>query len=106
MQSGQEFHSWIAQQPEIGADDAESCTLYEHPHLFGICHWRKRRHAWPGLDFLGGVMTKLQAAGYTNITKLKADDGRWEGKGLRNGVLMEFHVDPRSGALTKEKVED
>ena len=48
----------------------------------------------------------FRAAGYTNITGLKADDGHWEGKGVKNGKIMEFHVDPRSGALTKEEIDD
>ena len=40
--------------------------------------------------------------GYTSITELEADDGRWEGEGMKNGVKMEFHVDPKTGVITKE----
>lgn len=62
----------------------------------------------PGTDWITQeqVTQKLTAAGYTNITGLKADDGHWEGKGVKNGKIMEFHVDPRSGALTKEEIDD
>jgi hypothetical protein len=62
----------------------------------------------PGADWITKeqVTQKLTAAGYTNITGLKADDGQWEGKGVKNGKIMEFHVDPHSGALTKEKLDD
>ncbi len=62
----------------------------------------------PGADWITKeqVTQKLTAAGYTNITGLKADDGHWEGKGVKNDKIMEFHVDPRSGALTKEEIDD
>lgn len=62
----------------------------------------------PGTDWITQeqVTQKLTAAGYTNITGLKADDGHWEGKGVKNGKIMEFHVDPHSGALTKEEIDD
>ena len=62
----------------------------------------------PGADWMSKekVMEKLGAAGYTNVTGLQADDGYWEGKGVKNGKIMEFHVDPKSGALTKEKLDD
>jgi hypothetical protein len=62
----------------------------------------------PGSDWMTRekVTEKLTAAGYSNITGLEADDGHWEGKGTKNGKIMEFHVDPHSGALTKEDVDD
>ena len=62
----------------------------------------------PGSDWMTKeqVMQKLSTAGYTNITGLEADDGHWEGKGTKNGKIMEFHVDPHTGALTKEEIDD
>ncbi|WP_409565129.1 PepSY domain-containing protein [Methylobacterium sp. J-090] len=59
----------------------------------------------PGADWMPAeqVKQKLMDAGYSSITELEADDGHWEGEGLKNGVKMEFHVDPRTGAITKEK---
>lgn len=61
----------------------------------------------PGTDWLpkAEVIKKLEAAGYSNITGLEADDGHWEGKGVKNGTIMEFHVDAHTGALTKEEVD-
>lgn len=58
----------------------------------------------PGADWLtkDQVMQKLTAAGYSNVRGLEADDGHWEGKGTKNGQVLEFHVDPHSGAFTKE----
>jgi len=62
----------------------------------------------PGADWMPKekVMEKLGAAGYTNVTGLQADDGDWEGKGVKNGQITEFHVDPHSGAFTKEEVDN
>jgi hypothetical protein len=62
----------------------------------------------PGPDWMSPeqVTQKLEAAGYSNITGLEADDGHWEGKGVKNGKIMEFHVDPKSGAITKEEADN
>jgi hypothetical protein len=59
----------------------------------------------PGPDWMPAeqVKQKLMDAGYTSITELEADDGHWEGEGVKNGVKMELHVDPKTGAVTKEK---
>lgn len=59
----------------------------------------------PGPDWIPAdqVTQKLKDAGYSSITELEADDGHWEGEGVKNGVKMEFHVDPKTGAITKEK---
>lgn len=59
----------------------------------------------PGPDWIPAeqVRQKLMEAGYTSVTELEADDGHWEGEGVRNGVKMEFHADPRTGAVTREK---
>ena len=49
----------------------------------------------------------LKAAGYTQITKIEADDGHWEGEGLKaDGKRYEFHVDPQSGAITKDELDN
>jgi hypothetical protein len=62
----------------------------------------------PGKDWITveQAKSKLQAAGYTNVTKIEADDGHYEGVGVKNGQVYEFHVDPHSGKLTKDKVKD
>ncbi|HML27581.1 MAG TPA: PepSY domain-containing protein [Hyphomicrobium sp.] len=62
----------------------------------------------PGADWMPKeqVTQKLEAVGYSNITGLHADDGHWEGKGVRNGTITEFHVDPHTGALLKEEVDE
>ena len=46
---------------------------------------------------------KLMATGYTSITEFEADDGHWEGEGVKNGATMQFHADPKTGAILSEK---
>jgi hypothetical protein len=62
----------------------------------------------PGPDWLTAaqITQKLEAAGYTNITGLVADDGHWEGKGVKAGKIVELHVDPHTGAVTKEEIDN
>jgi hypothetical protein len=59
----------------------------------------------PGADWMPfeQVVQKIKEAGYTQISELKADDGRWEGEGMKNGRKMEFHADPKTGVITSEK---
>jgi hypothetical protein len=63
---------------------------------------------WPGTDWMSRdkIVQRLQGLGYTNITELEADDGHWEGKGLKNGRVMEFHADPHTGIVIREKQDD
>ena len=48
-------------------------------------------------------MSKVKAAGYSSVFSIEPDDGHWEGKGVKNGRVHEFHVDPRTGAITKDQ---
>jgi hypothetical protein len=59
----------------------------------------------PGPDWMPAeqVKQKLVAAGYSDIYELEADDGRWEGEGLKAGQRLEFHADARTGAILSEK---
>lgn len=59
----------------------------------------------PGPDWMPAeqVRQKLMDSGYTSISELEADDGHWEGEGVKNGVKMEFHVNAMTGEITKEK---
>lgn len=52
------------------------------------------------------VIEQVLKAGYTQVTKIEADDGRWEGEGVKNGKRMEFHADPKTGVITFEKLDD
>ncbi|UFW45414.1 MULTISPECIES: PepSY domain-containing protein [Bradyrhizobium] len=77
--------------------------------MFGVLAFGSAARAdQPGPDWLpiDQVKAKVMESGYTEVTKLEADDGRWEGKGIKNGQKMEFHADPRTGAIVKEKLDD
>ncbi|WP_264048631.1 PepSY domain-containing protein [Methylobacterium flocculans] len=58
----------------------------------------------PGPDWLTPAQMKqaLKGAGYSEITKLEADDGHWDGEGLKEGRRMKFDADPRTGAVLGE----
>jgi uncharacterized membrane protein YkoI len=62
----------------------------------------------PGTDWMPAdqVKQKLMQSGYSQITELKADDGRWEGEGVKNGKKMDFHADPKTGAIISEQADD
>ncbi|UPJ44137.1 PepSY domain-containing protein [Bradyrhizobium sp. 40] len=62
----------------------------------------------PGPDWMPmeQVMAKVKQSGYSQVTKLEADDGRWEGEGIKDGKKMDFHADPRTGQITSEKQDD
>jgi Peptidase propeptide and YPEB domain len=62
----------------------------------------------PGPDWMTAqqVIEQVLKSGYTQVTKLEADDGRWEGEGIKNGQKMEFHADPRTGVIMSEKLDD
>jgi hypothetical protein len=52
------------------------------------------------------AIEKALTSGYTKVTELKADDGRWKGEGIKNGQKMEFHADPRTAVITSKKLGD
>lgn len=62
----------------------------------------------PGADWMPAdqVKQKLMAGGYSSITEFEADDGHWEGEGVKNGKKMQFHADPKTGAIMSEKPND
>jgi hypothetical protein len=51
------------------------------------------------------VIEKVLKSGYTLISKIEADDGRWEGEGIKNGQKMKFHADPRTGEIISERLD-
>ena len=62
----------------------------------------------PGADWMPAqqVIEKVLQAGYTQVTKIEAEDGRWEGEGIKNGKKMDFHADPKTGAIISEEPDD
>jgi uncharacterized membrane protein YkoI len=61
----------------------------------------------PGQDWMPAqqVIEKVLRSGYSDVSKLEADDGRWEGEGIKNGQKMEFHADPKTGDIMAEKLD-
>jgi hypothetical protein len=51
------------------------------------------------------VIELVLKTGYTQVTQLGADDGRWVGEGIKNGQNMDFHADPNTGVITFEKLD-
>jgi hypothetical protein len=62
----------------------------------------------PGPDWMPAqqVIEKVLKSGYSQVSKIEADDGRWEGEGVKNGKKMDFHADPKTGEVTSEKPHD
>ena len=51
------------------------------------------------------VIEQVLKSGYTQVTKIEAEDGRWEGEGIKNGQKMEFHADPKTGVIMTENLD-
>ena len=47
--------------------------------------------------------TKADDERLLSITAFEADDGHWEGEGVKNGKKMQFHADPKTGVILSEK---
>lgn len=58
----------------------------------------------PGPDWLTSAQMRqaLKGAGYSEVIKLEADDGHWDGEGIKDGRRMKFDADPRTGAILGE----
>lgn len=57
---------------------------------------------WIPMQAVIGIM---QDNGYTQLTQLEADDGRWEGEGIKNGEIYEFSVDPQTGKIISQHAD-
>jgi uncharacterized membrane protein YkoI len=72
-----------------------------------ICSFSFAKADQPGTDWIPAqqVIEKALQSGYSQVPKLEADDGRWEGEGIKNGQKMDFHADPKTGEVMSEKVD-
>lgn len=61
----------------------------------------------PGDDWISitKAISIVEQHGYSQISEIEADDGHWEGEGIKNGQPHEFHVDPHSGKITKDQAD-
>ena len=62
-----------------------------------------RRADWMSAELVTQTIIQF---GYTEVTKLKADGGEWEGEGVKNGQKMEFRADLKTGAIIEEELDD
>ncbi|WP_395666721.1 PepSY domain-containing protein [Methylocella sp.] len=58
----------------------------------------------PGADWMSrdAVKAKLQDEGFSSVL-LKADDGQWEGLAIRDGAIVTFAADPKTGEIRQQK---
>lgn len=55
---------------------------------------------------LSEIVKKLEQMGYTQISEIEFDDGQWEVDVYHDGKKRDVHVDPRTGEITKDKIDD
>lgn len=62
----------------------------------------------PGPDWMQmeQVKAKVLQSSYSQVTKLEADDGRWEGEGIKNGQKMDFDVVSKTGVIISKRLDD
>jgi sugar phosphate isomerase/epimerase len=93
-----------------GMKNGETMKFHADAHTGAILSEKpdhEEQEEMPGKDWISadGLMQKLKDAGYTGIAKIEAEDGAWEGKGVKNGETMKFHADAHTGAIFSEKPE-
>jgi hypothetical protein len=63
----------------------------------------------PSADWMtkANLKKQMESQGYSAIV-VGADDGHWEGKAVKDGRIVEFHADGKTGRITKSqpKTED
>jgi len=60
----------------------------------------------PGADWISieQAIETAKKAGYTQLHSVEADDGHWEGKGLKqDGKVYEFKIDGKTGQVTLDQ---
>ncbi len=62
----------------------------------------------PGADWMPAdkVVQQLTAKGYSNFSRLEADDGHWELEADLKGVRYDLHVDPKTGEVIKSEPDN
>ena len=63
----------------------------------------------PGADWMtkADLKKQMESQAYSAIV-VGADDGHWEGEAVKDGRIVEFHADGKTGKITKSepKTED
>lgn len=55
---------------------------------------------------LSEIVAGLERQGYGPIVEVEFEDGRWEVEAYREGRRFDLRVDPYSGAVISERLED
>lgn len=60
----------------------------------------------PGADWISkdNLKQQMQKEGYSAIV-VGVDDGHWEGEAVKEGRIVEFHADGKTGKITKSEVK-
>ncbi len=60
----------------------------------------------PGADWMSKADLKksMEGQGYSSIV-VGADDGHWEGEAVKEGKIVEFHADGKTGKITKSEAK-
>lgn len=60
----------------------------------------------PGADWISKDVLKkqMEAEGYSAIV-VGVDDGRWEGEAVKDGRIVEFHAEGKTGKITKSEAK-
>jgi hypothetical protein len=61
------------------------------------------QRAWLSQEEVTKKLT--ETAGYSHVTRLEPDKDHWDGKGMKDGKLMHFRADPKTGAVLKEEFD-
>jgi hypothetical protein len=60
----------------------------------------------PNSKPLSEIAAAVEKAGYTPIEEASFDDGRWEVEAYQADTKFELRVDPMSGEITSQRVDD
>lgn len=60
----------------------------------------------PGAMALSTVLTQLEQQGYTPITDVSLNNGRWEVEAYKGSEKRDLQVDPNSGEILSDKPDE
>ncbi len=63
---------------------------------FGLAHADQPGSNWIGFST---ITQNLEAAGYSDIRKVEADDGYWKVRAMKDRHLFKILLDPYAGAI-------
>ena len=52
------------------------------------------------------VKAKVEAAGYTNVSDIRMEEGHYDAKAMKEGKVVYLDIDAKTGAISTEDEED